>query len=253
MPTNENPTGPAPTGDNNENENAKKRRERSGLNKAEIRELNIAEDLAAVARRPAYLPVLNGHEIDADFLDVILNGIKAARGQGASATQNDTGKESATLNEAEARAALVIAMRQVQAAAKRKWARTQPEKLDDYAVNKNINASRPVLEEHSEQFITNLNTSERPPSINTTFITKLAAARAGFMSYGTEQGSKASAASGARAARKQLVATIKDRRLELQYAADGAWPPGTPGNAAIRREFGLPPNRFLSVRRKKAA
>jgi hypothetical protein len=49
------------------------------------------------------------------------------------------------------------------------------------------------------------------------------------------------------------VATIKDRRLELQFAADSAWPPGVAGNAAIRREFGLPPDRFLSVRRKKAA
>jgi hypothetical protein len=49
------------------------------------------------------------------------------------------------------------------------------------------------------------------------------------------------------------VKTIKDRRLEIQFAADGAWPPGQPGNAAIRREFGLPPDRFLSVRRRKAA
>ena len=245
------PTGGTPAGDNNEN--SKKRRERSGLNKGEIKELNLAEDLVAVGGKPAYLPVLNVHEIDANFLDVITKGIKAARGQGASASQNDTGKESATINEQEARANLVTAMRQVQAAAKRKWARTQPEKLDDYAVNKNINASRPVLEEQSAQFIEKLNTSERPPSINTTFITKLATARSGFMSFGNEQGSKQSAASGARDARKQLVATIKDRRLELQYAADGAWPPGQPGNAAIRREFGLPPDRFLSVRRKKAA
>jgi hypothetical protein len=253
MDTNENPTAPAPAGDNNENESPKKRRDRSGLNKAELRELNLAEQYFAVASRPERLEVLVPLEIDIGFITAVTNGIKAARGQGASATQNDTGKESATLNEQEARANLVTAMRCVQAAAKRKYARTQPEKLDDYAVGKNINASRPVLEEHSAQFLEKLNNSERPPSINTAFITKLATARSDFMAFGNEQGSKQSAASGARDARKQLVATIKDRRLELQFAADGAWPPGTPGNAAIRREFGLPPDRFLSVRRKKTA
>jgi len=253
MPTNENPTGPAPAGENNDKPKKQKRGDGSGLNKKEIRELNLAESLVAVASKPERLTILEPHEIDAEFLGAITTGIKAARGQGSAAVQNDTGKEGATLNETEARQNLVIAMRQVQAAAKRKWARTQPHKLDGYAVGKNIDASRPVLEEHSAQFIETLNTSERPPSINTTFIAKLATARSDFMSYGNEQGSKQSAASGARDARKQRVATVKDRRLELQYAADGAWPPGVPGNAAIRREFGLPPNRFLSVRRKKAA
>lgn len=252
MPTNENPNGPAPAGENNAN-NSKKRRERTGLNKAEVKELNLAESYVAVASRPERLAILTESEITTEFLGAVTLGIKTARGHGASATQNDTGKESATISEHEARQNLVTVMRRVQAAAKRKYARTQPEKLDDYAVGKNINASRPVLEEHSEQFLSKLNNSERLPSINTAFITKVATARSDFMAAGTAQGSKQSAASGAREARKAIVATIKDRRLEIQFAADGAWPPGVPGHAAIRHEFGLPPHRFLSVKRKKAA
>jgi hypothetical protein len=250
MTTSENPTGPASAGENNPT--SKKRRERSGLNKAEVRELNLAEQYVAVASRPERLAVLTNSEITAEFLAAMTDGIKAAHGHGASATQNDTGKESATIDEQEAKENLVTTMRCVQAAAKRKYARTQPEKLDDYAVGKKIDASRPVLEEFSAQMLETLST-ERPPSINTTFITKLAATRLEFMAAGNSQASKKSAASAAREARKELVQTIKDRRLEIQFAADGAWPPGQPGNAAIRREFGLPPDRFLSVRRRKAA
>jgi hypothetical protein len=250
MNTNETSTGPAPAGDNPEN--STKRRGRAGLNQAEIRELNLAEQYVAVASRPERLAVLTHSEITAEFLAAVTEGIKAARGHGASATQHDTGKESATLSQQEAKENLITAMRCVQAAAKRMYARTQPEKLDDYAVGKKIDASRPVLEELSAQMLAKLNT-ERPPSINTTFITKLAGARSEFMAAGDLQGSKQSAASAAREARRALVRTIKDRRLEIQYAADGAWPPGQPGNAAIRREFGLPPDRFLSVRRRKAA
>ena len=94
--------------------------------------------------------------------------------------------------------------------------------------------------------------TDRPPGINTVFITKLAAARSQFMSAETAQGSKQAAATGAREARKQLVESIKDRRIEIQFAADAAWPPGQPGHGAIRREFGLPPDRFLSSRRRAA-
>ena len=119
-------------------------------------------------------------------------------------------------------------------------------------MGKKINANRPVLEEFSAQMLERLDT-ERPPGINTAFITKLATSRADFMTAGNAQGSKQSAASAARDARKQLVATIKDRRMEIQFAADAAWPPGQPGHAAIRREFGLPADRFLSLRRRKAA
>ena len=250
MNTNENPTGPAPEGNNQPQ--PKKRTKRSGLNKAEVRELNTAEGIVAVAGRPDRLGGLAPFDISPAMLTAVTDGIKTARSHGASATQNDTGKESATIDEHEAEKTLVKAMRCVQAAAKRKYARTEPEKLDDFAVGKTIDASRPVLEEYSAQMLEKLNT-ERPPGIDTTFITKLAGARLQYMAADSMQGSKATAASSAREARKELVQTIKDRRLEIQFAADAAWPPGETGHAAIRREFGLPPERFLSVRRRKAA
>lgn len=248
MDTNSNPTGPAPAG----GKKTKRSRDLSGLNQAEVQELTRTEAVVAAARRPERQALLLELEITPAYLAVVEDGIKTARGHGAKATQNDTGKESATLDEQEARGRLVTAMRQVQAAAKRKYARTQPEKLDDFAVGKKIDASRPVLEEHSAQMLEKLNT-DRPPGINTTFITRLAGARVEFMSSGNMQGTKRNAASGEREARRSLVQTLKDRRLEIQYAADSAWPPGEPGHAAIRREFGLPPFRFLSTRRKKAA
>ena len=250
MNANENPTGPVPGGDNNPK--PMKRRERSGLNKAEVGELNAAESIVAVASRPERLAVLEPFNISAAMLAAVTDGIKTARNYGASATQNDTGKEVATIDVHEAENALVKSMRCVQAAAKRQFARTEPEKLDDFAVGKKIDASRPVLEEYSAQMLEKLNT-ERPPGIDTTFITKMAATRLQYLAADSIQGSKATAASSAREARTALVRTIKDRRLEIQFAADAAWPPGETGHAAIRRGFGLPPDRFFSVGKRKAA
>ena len=54
--------------------------------------------------------------------------------------------------------------------------------------------------------------------------------------------------SGATTSRSQLEAKVKevaDKRRQLQYAADAAWPATKKVNAGVLTEFKIPPNRAL--------
>ena len=73
------------------------------------------------------------------------------------------------------------------------------------------------------------------------------------VSGGVTQGSSESDAEQERFKRNELIEEIKDERIAIQYVVDGAFGPAEPANAAVRREFGLPPNRPFNAVRRKAA
>jgi len=57
--------------------------------------------------------------------------------------------------------------------------------------------------------------------------------------------------SGARSSRQELgelVESIKNRRIKIQFAADAQWPYSDPSNAPVRMEFQLPVNRPFTAR-----
>ncbi len=75
--------------------------------------------------------------------------------------------------------------------------------------------------------------------------------RTAFVGGGVTQG--ASDAEKERFKRNEQIETIKDERIAIHYVIDGEFGPGSPANAAVRREFGLPPNRLFNAVKRKSA
>jgi hypothetical protein len=67
------------------------------------------------------------------------------------------------------------------------------------------------------------------------------------------QGSSDSDAEKERFKWNKQIEDIKDERIAIQYVIDGAFGPADPANAAVRREFDLPPNRPFNAVKRKAA
>jgi hypothetical protein len=157
-----------------------------------------------------------------------------------------------TLDEAQAEQLLIDDIRKVQAKAKQKHARTNPVTLKDYAVGTDVTQSRADLEQHSQTVLAKLD-SERPPGIDTEFIDKMDEHRTAYVNVNVTQSSQDARAQEERMKRDKQIEAIKDERIELQYVIDGEFAPSNPANAAVRRQFDLPPDRpFNAVKRKSS-
>lgn len=130
--------------------------------------------------------------------------------------------------------------------------RKSPQELPKYLVGANVTESRPAMEQGSQTLLNKLS-SERPPGIDTQFITDMTDHRKAYVDGNVTQGSSESDAQAQRLARDAQVEAIKDFRIEIQYAIDAEFGPGEPANAPVRREFDLPATRpFNAVKRKGA-
>lgn len=72
-------------------------------------------------------------------------------------------------------------------------------------------------------------------------VTKLKNLRVVWVIANNDQTASGRAAQTTRAELKTLLNSIEDRRMAIQLAAHAEWPHPDPENAAIRKEFGLPP------------
>jgi hypothetical protein len=140
-------------------------------------------------------------------------------------------------------------LRQVQAAAKQKFLYTEPVRLDDYLVGENIESSRPVLEQSSQAILTKA-AADALPGINAAFITRVTNERTAYINSKTVQLTEGERAKAERVVRNECVASIQQRRIEIQFAANAAWPPGIAANAPIRTRFFLQANRPPAGSRK---
>lgn len=227
------PPAPAPT--------EKTTLNRSPLNQAQLEAISKAESLCGVARKTEYAPKLATREIDDAFLDQLVADIMSARAGAGTAVGGTAAKEGATQNEDDAEAALVIALQEVQAAAKQKFSRTTPAKLKDYFIGERLNASRAKLEQYAGAIIAKAG-ADALPGITPAKITALQALLKNYKDTDAAQAGAQADATGARATLKAQVQSITDRRIQIQYAADAEWPYTNPENAGIRREFGLSPS-----------
>ncbi len=218
------------------------KRERGLLNKAQANELTKAEQIGKAAKKTAYATALAERDITAASVDLLLTDIRAARDKSADAVQSTTGKTSATNTEATAKKNLIIALQEVQAAAKQKYARSQPALLQDYFVGKKLDESRPLLEQYSQGIIEKLAT-DTLSGITAAKITNLTTLRTAYVDADSTQSGAQSAATTQRADLETMIASIKDRRMTIQFASDAEWPWSTKANAGIRKEFSLPTGR----------
>jgi hypothetical protein len=219
------------------------------LNQAQVQALAKAEQIVAAARKEAYAPALAAREITAALLATLVADIARARDTSARAIQSTTGKEVATSNHGAAKTRLLVPLQEIQAAAKQKYARREPAKLQDYFVGKRLDQSRDGLLQYAAGILLKLQgdpdaTPPAPadplPGITPLKIAALVTARQVYRDARSTQEGEQSDATDERTERDDLIDSITDRRVEIQFAADGEWPYSDEANAGVRREFYLP-------------
>jgi hypothetical protein len=211
-----------------------------------MRELTKSKQIALSAKKADFAPLLADREIAPAFVDALLADIPETRNKKAAASQSITGRHTATVAEAEARKALIIALQDVQAAAAQKYGRTQKTVLRDYLFGSRFDRSRQALEQSSQAVIAKLQ-SDTLPGITADKKTALVALRQAYIESNETQMDRYTEAHIHRSVADTLLKSITDRRIAIQYAADAVWPYRIKGNRGIRREFFLPSNRPFRV------
>jgi hypothetical protein len=228
---------------------AKKKRTHgpAGLNQRHLEELMHAEQVGLAAQKAEYAAALALREISADEALQMRVQISAARAKCADALQSETGKQSATAGEAQARRVLVAVLREAQTAAKQKYARTNRVALKDYFVGEDLSGSRSKLEQIAMSILNKLQ-SDTLPGITPPKITAFKEAFEAWFNADSHQTDQKSDARSSRQELSEMVESIMTRRIKIQFAADAQWPYTDPSSAAVRNEFHLPVNRPFTAR-----
>lgn len=158
-------------------------------------------------------------------------------------TGDSADKENSTLDEDTAKQALLGQIAKVQKRAKRKYGTNDPAR-GKYFIGDRIDANRPMLEGAAKAIEQTLAT-DTLPGHKAADTTALSDARKAYSASKPAQTGEQSKASSDLIQLEALVKDIANDRRNIQYAADTIWPASNKANAAIRREFGLPPNRSL--------
>lgn len=213
---------------------------------AQLRALALAEQVGAAAQKPAYAARLAARGITAAMAGALVTDAKAIRDLLARAQQGATGTAAATRGEAGAKNALVAALQNIQAAAKQKYARRDPARLADYFVGKPVaRASRDRLAQYAQAVRVRLSGdgADTLPGIDKAVLDDLAARIGAWTDADSAQGGGRAAARTHHAEAERLLDDLTDRRIETQFAADGAFPYRDPASAPARADFGLPASR----------
>ena len=221
---------------------APKRRAPGALNEEQIQQLNKS-DLITTAALKYQAGILKEGVTLAD-INSLVGDTLATRRCSHSAVCHTKAKEGATLDLQSTRKDLMRELRRAQAKAKKAYLFSEPTKLGEYYVGERIDESRATLEQTSQDIIDQTN-ADRPSGTDTAFINRMELARAAWIAARNAQTNEKSDAKTVRAQRDTEVASITDRRIQLQLAADAQWPAGVEANAGIRAEFLLQPNRPL--------
>ena len=229
-------------------ETKKTNREPGALNRAQVVSLDIAEQVAASARKPAYRAALLARGITNETLDALDTAVREGKREQAAAVESDTGQRVSTSDEKLARKELLAGLREVQTAARQKWTRTQPEALKDYYIGENLpNMSRATLVQVTEGILLRLAT-ETLPGITPATVTALATKRDAYVEANRSQLGFIAGAKARRTAALQHLKTATDLRIEVQFAADAAYPFDNPESAPARTEFALSQTRRFVTR-----
>ena len=201
--------------------------------------MNEADRISTAAQKPAYAALLAAREITAAFITQLVADILACRDLGATAVQATTGKTVATDAAHTAETSLMTAIHEVQAAARQKYARTNPVVMHDYMVSQRINQNQATFKQSVEAIIKKLG-GDTLPGITPAKVANLQPLLNAYTTAAANPGSQQSDAPTQRKQRDAAVNSITDRRATIQFAADAEWPFTNDANAGIRGEF-FPP------------
>lgn len=229
-------------------ETRKTSREPGALNYAQVQSLDVAAQIAVAARKLEYRATLLARGITDETLDELDEAIREGRKEQAIAVENDTGQRVSTQEEKTARKELLAILREVQTAARQKFTRTEPAALKDYYIGENLpNMSRATLLQVTEGILQRL-TTQGLPGITPETIAALVQKRDTYVEANRNQLGFVAGAKARREAALSHLKTATDLRIEVQFAADAAYPFDDPRSAAVRTEFALPQNRRFVTR-----
>ena len=214
------------------------------LNQRQAQALTKAEMTGIAAQHPDHAPALDGRDISADFVTQYLGDVDAAREKAADALNSTTARINATADEKKAAYGLIAGLREVQKAAKQRYARTNRIALKDYFVGKSLNGSRPNLMQTS-QTILNKAGADVLPGITPAKVKALRTSRQAWVDANTAQAESKATALTQRAELKDALKSIEDRRVAIQLAVDAEWPHTNEENAGVRGQFSLSAKRPL--------
>ena len=220
----------------------KKKASRGPVNKQHVEALDKAGLVVTAAKKADYAPKLAESEIDAAFVTQLETDIAATSARIGKAGDLTSDVRVATAAETAAKNAVLSAIKSVQAAAKQKYARSTPQQMKDYYVGEDIDSSRARVLQVADSILAKLAT-DTLPGVNAVKVAHLKALRDAYSGANAGQGTTQSQASTERNTVEDAVKSITNRRVQIQFAADGIWQSDNKANAPIRREFQLPADR----------
>lgn len=208
-----------PTPTPNPQPDVKNPRQKSVFNHAQTAAMNQAEKIATVAQKPVYATALAAREIDATIPAQLLADIKSCRDTAASAAQSTTARQNDTGAEHTAEINLMTAVHEVQAAARQKYARTNPVTMHDYMISQRIGQNQATTKQAVDAIIAKLG-KDALPGITTAKVSNLQTLLAAYIQAAANPSGSQSAATTQRKQRDAAVQSINDRRATIQFAAD---------------------------------
>lgn len=241
----------------------------SVFNRAQLAELELAEDIVVNARIPAFRTGLAGREIGDPAIDHIADLCLHAREEAAKVLHEGIAGEEHTQDDTEDSRELIVLIQEFQAAAKQKYARRDPLRLKGYFIGERLTGNAAMLHQIAfsiSELVTpktgeDLDTAtDRLPGMTLEKVNQLRElidlppAGAPVPADGSSSSSSSTGGSGLVepdtiadvAVRDAIIKEITDRRMEVQFAADAAWSYTNPVNAEARRAFHLPRSRPFS-------
>jgi hypothetical protein len=226
----------------------KKRAARGLFNKAQMSAVDLCALVFTAGSKQAFALLLAVAGINAAVLAVFNAAIKAVQARMSKAIGLTADLRTATVEERAARRLLLGKINGIKASAKRKYARTAPDQLADYFVGKPMNNSRAMLVQSSASILLKLAT-DTLPGVTQEIIDALQQAHDDYVAANGMQVDLQSQATQERIGIAADVRALTTQRLNVQLAADGIWLPTDKTSAPIRKEFQLPINRSIIVRK----
>ena len=219
-------------------------RRRGMVDARTVRSLDLAEQRAQVAKRPEIATPLAAEALPAGFADSLLAQTALCRAAIATHLSATADRTSATAQEKTVRLALIGLLQGVQSAAKRLWGRSATERgqLKAYYVGTALKAlSFATLAEAADAIVRQARV-DNLPGVTPERLAALEQALSVWKGHNAAQAQAQNTASVAQQEITRLVAEITTARVQLQLAADSAFPYTDKANGPIRTEFGLPKN-----------
>jgi hypothetical protein len=227
-----------------------KKQKHGTVNAQQLADLQSAENIARVAQREVFAVKLANSGISAESVRVLLADIQQCRELITGATNFGTNRSKATKIERTNEDILLEDLRAIQAAASQKYARKPTERirLKDYRLNVALGSGRAALSQFAEDILAAA-TNETLPGISATFLDEARTHFADWKDADETQSKAKQAGQAARLEARELLKTITDRRIELQFAAERHFPHTSSKNADARAAFALPERRPFRIAR----